>query len=143
MKPTAELDAIIQPAADALGLEYVGCEFQQHVLRVYIDKVGGVNLDDCERASRQISALLDVADPIPRRYQLEVSSPGIERPLFHEAHYQRFIGRKVKIRLKAPIGDRRHYAGVITAVENGEVIVNVEGQHIRLVIAAIDKANLV
>ena len=87
--------------------------------------------------------MLDVADPIPGRYQLEVSSPGIDRPLFCEAHYQRFVGRKARIRLKAPIGERRHYAGVITAVENGEVIINVDNQLIRLAIATIDKANLV
>ena len=100
------LQEILEAAVTTLGFELVGVDYiaQGHrsVVRVYIDSEVGVTVDDCARVSRQVSAILDVEEPIRSEYTLEVSSPGIERPLFTLAHYQRFIGRAVDIRLRFP-----------------------------------------
>src|SRR5437870_3087505 len=112
------LNQIIAPAVAALGYELVGCELAQdsgrQILRVYVDGENGITLDGCAAVSRQISAVLDVEDPIKGRFLLEVSSPGLERPLFSLAHYQRFIGHKAKLRLRQPQEDgRRNFTGII------------------------------
>ena len=99
------LEAIIEPAVTAFGYELLGCESVsagkgQRLLRVYVDSARGVTIDECAKISRQISAVLDVEDPIKGRYYLEVSSPGIERPLFTVAQCQRYLGQTVSVRLK-------------------------------------------
>lgn len=133
----------------SMGYELVGCETlpqgRRMVLRVYIDKEGGVTIDDCSQLSRQASAMLDVADPFQSRYNLEVSSPGINRPLFELAHYERYVGQQVKIKLYAPINQRRHYSGTLTKVVGEQVHLLPEGaeQEVVLPFSAIDKANLI
>ncbi|MDQ0008573.1 ribosome maturation factor RimP [Luteibacter jiangsuensis] len=116
-----------------LGLEVLGIEFipsgGQSTLRVYLDVPGGereVTVEDCEAASREFSAFLDVEDPIPGNYVLEVSSPGIDRPLFTAGQFARVAGQEVKVLLKAPIEGRRRLKGNVVEV-NGEHIV-VEGE---------------
>lgn len=141
------LDQMLSSAVSILGYEYWGCElFRQgrySLLRVYIEKENGVTLEDCEQASRQISAVLDVEDPIPGGYTLEVSSPGMDRPLFTNEQYQRFIGQKVKLRLRTPINNRRNYQGELQAVSNETITVMGDGETWVLPLAEIEKANLV
>src|SRR5579863_3743364 len=121
MMTNTELHERLASVVTGMGYEFVGCELQrQHynsLLRIYIDSATGVTLDDCTRVSRQLSAMLDVEDPIQGRYTLEVSSPGLDRPLFQIAHYQKYIGSQVKVRVKVPLNDRRHFTGTLLKVE--------------------------
>ena len=103
----------------------------------------GIDVDDCAEVSRQVGALLDVEDPISTEYNLEVSSPGVDRPLFTLAHYQAVVGETVNIKLSLPLNGRRKFKGQLTAIENDTLIVMVDGEDFELVISNIDKGNLV
>jgi ribosome maturation factor RimP len=143
-----ELSELLAPAIADLGLELVGIEFSPNsgssLLRVYIDEPErGVGIDDCERASREISALLDVNDPVAGRYTLEVSSPGLERPLFTLAHFTRFMGEIVKLNLSLPIDGRRRFQGVIRAVEGDRITLDQDGTDVTVVHANVVRARLV
>ena len=142
-----QLHALIEPAVAVLGYELVGVEFapsrQRSLLRVYIDSTQGVSLEDCVRASHQISGVLDVADPIAGRYALEVSSPGLNRPLFTPEHFERFAGSRVRVRLNAPHDGRRNFSGELQGVREGTVLVQEEGIERSLPIDKIAKARLV
>lgn len=120
MKKSEQLTALLQPTVNDLGYELVGVEYHPNsvnaLLRVYIDKVGGINLDDCVAVNEQVSGILDVEDPIPGKYTLEISSPGLDRPLFSLTDFVRFIGSKAKIRLSRPIGRQRNFKGEILSV---------------------------
>ncbi|MDH4273987.1 MAG: ribosome maturation factor RimP [Gammaproteobacteria bacterium] len=144
---TAVLQALIEPVVAGLGYELVGIEYlaqgRRSVLRIYIDSPNGISLEDCETVSHQVSGVLDVEDPIRGEYSLEVSSPGMDRPLFTVAHFQRFIGQMAQVRTKLPIDARRKFKGVIVAVAADEVTLNVEGKDYRLAMELIDKANLI
>ncbi len=146
-KPT--LEALIEPVVAALGYELVGVEHlsqgRRSLLRLYIDSEQGITLDDCERVSHQVSGLLEVEEPVRGDYTLEVSSPGLDRPLFKPEHYARFVGHKVRLRLHAPLDGRRKYVGVIEGLEdNGTLVLNVEDEgRLELALQDIDKANLV
>lgn len=130
-----------------MGYELVGVEFQagqtDGLLRVYIDQPDGIRIEDCERVSHQLSGLLDVENPIAGHYTLEVSSPGLDRPLFEAADFMRFIGRKARIQLDAALDGRRKFTGVIKGVENFQVILEVDQNVIRLPVDLIGKARLV
>ncbi|TDY02576.1 ribosome maturation factor RimP [Thiohalophilus thiocyanatoxydans] len=145
---TDKLTTLIASAVQALDYELVGVEHQTQgkhsVVRVFIDSEEGVTLADCEQVSHQISGVLDVEDPIRGRYNLEVSSPGLDRPLFTPEHYTRFLGEKVKLRLRHAVEGRRKLAGRIDKVE-GEVvhITDDAGQTYELTMDEIEKANLV
>ena len=126
-----KLTQIITPAVASLGYELWGCEYvvqaNKAMLRVYLDSDDGITVDDCGRASRQINAALDVEDPISGAYDLEVSSPGLERPLFSLEQYQRYVGHKVKVKLHVPLDDRRHFSGVIVSVsDDGQIKLDLE-----------------
>jgi len=143
------IEELLAPAVSALGLELLGIEFStgshQALLRLYIDapeREGGVNIDDCEQVSREVSALLDVHDPIDAHYTLEVSSPGLDRPLFKPAHYARFIGEVAKITLDLPQDGRRRFQGPILGVEGETITVEQDGQPVALAWANIQKAKL-
>ncbi|MDR1132235.1 MAG: ribosome maturation factor RimP [Oscillospiraceae bacterium] len=117
--------AFVRPVVERNGcelwdIEYVSEGGQWH-LRVYIDKVGGVSLDDCERISREIDPILDEKDPIPDSYIFEVSSAGLERPLRLPAHFQRFIGENAEVKLYAPLDGSKCYTGMLAAYDNGSV----------------------
>ena len=138
---------LIAPAVTALGYEMWGLEYLTHggqtVLRVFIDSENGINVDDCAAVSRQVSAVLDVEDPISGEYSLEVSSPGMDRPLFTLDQFQRYSGEQVKIRLRAPFEGRRNFSGRLVGVEVDEVVVAVDEHEYLLPIELIDKANVV
>ena len=141
------LTELVRPLVEDLGYEFVGIEYvpgRNAVLRVYIDKPApGVDLDDCEFVSGELAALLDVEDPIRGHYNLEISSPGVARPLFTEEQFERFIGATVKIRLERMIDGRRKLKGRLLAVESGEVEVEVDGEPRRYRFDDIARANLV
>lgn len=143
-----ELSTLLTPAIADLGLELVGIEFSPNaggsLLRVYIDEPeNGVTIEDCERASREISALLDVNDPVAGRYTLEVSSPGLERPLFTPAHFERFVGETVKLNVNLPLDGRRRFQGPIKAVDGDCITIEQDGVAIDIVHANIGRARLV
>lgn len=141
------LITMLQPAVEACGFELWGLEFfpqgKRSVLRIYIDGAEGVTVEGCSQVSHQVSGILDVEDPITGEYLLEVSSPGWDRPLFMLAHYQRFVGSEINLRLVAPINARRRYKGHIQAVIDNTIELAFEGQVIRIPFAQIDKANIV
>jgi ribosome maturation factor RimP len=136
-----------------LGLECLGVEFSpaqgQSTLRVYLDVADKseagreVTLDDCEAASRELSAMLDVEDPIPGHYLLEVSSPGIDRPLFTAEQFARVLGQEVKLLLKAPIEGRRRLRGKLAAVEGERIVLEAEGRTFEFEHSAVESARVV
>ncbi|MEN9849772.1 MAG: ribosome maturation factor RimP [Pseudomonadota bacterium] len=142
------LQQLFEPAVTALGYELVGVErlsFGRRgaLLRVYIDSPTGVTVDDCGRVSHQISGILDVEEPIKSDYTLEVSSPGLDRPLFALEHYVRFVGKEVSLRLHRPIGTRRGFTGVIARVEGENIILIVDGNEQTFPYDSIEKARIV
>jgi ribosome maturation factor RimP len=167
-----KLTALITPVVESLGCELWGLEYltqgRQATLRVYIEKVAtektdaekapvdgvaeaagdakkdsGIGLHDCEKVSRQISSVLDVEDPIASHYTLEVSSPGMDRPLFLLSHYESSVGEKVSVKLSRKFEERKNFTGVIVGVENDEVILRVDEEEYVLPVELIDKANII
>ena len=148
---------LLAPTVEALGLELLGTEYLPmpggSLLRLYIDKPGaeagaemegqGVTVDDCEAVSREVSAQLDVEDPITGNYTLEVSSPGVDRPLFTVEQFERFIGEKAKVALKLPQDGRRRLQGRITSTGADTVQIEVEGQVFEVAFENIERAKLV
>ncbi|MBI3562236.1 MAG: ribosome maturation factor RimP [Gammaproteobacteria bacterium] len=145
---TQRLQALLEPTVESLGCELVGVEFTgqgaHSRLRLFIDKPAGITLQDCEQVSRQASALLDVEDPIQGHYALEVSSPGLDRPLFKLADYNRFVGQQVKLRLHQAHAGQRNFKGRIAAVLATNIeLTTEEGVAIVLAYSNIEKANLI
>lgn len=142
-----QLDTLLAPALTHLGYEYWGCEQRQEGARsifcIYMDKPGGVNLDDCAKASAELSALLEAEGDLNLAYVLEVSSPGIERPLFSLMQYQRFIGEMVSIKLHEKMAERRSWQGILTAVTDKEVIITVDDTPYSIPFINIVKGHLV
>lgn len=142
-----KLNLLIAPVVDAMGYEFVGCEYLPYghraIVRLYIDGEQGVSLDDCAKVSRQVSDMLDVEDLIEGRYSLEVSSPGIERPLFTEAQYRRYVGHGIKVRFHHLIKGRRQLIGTLQAVEDRQLVILSEQQAYTVALIDIAKANLV
>lgn len=142
-----KLTDMLRPAVEETGKELLGVEFisagNNSVLRLFIDHEDGINVDDCAEVSRQVGAILDVEDPISSEYNLEVSSPGIDKPLFEMAHFQSVIGETVNVKLSMPLNGRRKFKGTLVAIENDTLIVEVDGVEHELIINNVDKANLV
>jgi ribosome maturation factor RimP len=138
---------LLQPLVEDLGYEFVGLEYSSNpknpALVVYIDQPDGIAVEDCERVSREAAALLDVEDPIAGHYTLEISSPGLDRPLFTLEHYEQFIGELAQISLFAPQDGRRKYKGRILGTGKGEVRIEQDGAEVTLDLANIAKARLV
>ncbi|MBB5319911.1 ribosome maturation factor RimP [Marinobacter oulmenensis] len=142
------LEEILRPVVEGLGFEFWGIEFRSQghhsLLRVFIDDAeNGVSVDDCEKVSRQVSAVMDVEDPIQTEYTLEVSSPGMDRPLFNLDQYRAFVGHQVRLRLRMAFEGRRKFQGLIKGVEGDEVVVQVDDQEYLLPFDSIEKANIV
>lgn len=142
-----QLTDLLEPSVQAIGFDLVGLEFiragAHSTLRVFIDHENGINVDGCAEVSRQISAVMDVEDPITVAYYLEVSSPGLERPLFKAAHYQQFVGHEVSLVLKMAMGNHRKWKGDIVAVDGELITLNVDGNDESFALSNISKANLV
>ena len=140
------LIALIEPLIGRLGYELVDLEHTSGrgsaVVRLFIDSSEGVGLTDCERVSREVSALLDVEDPIPSAYSLEVSSPGFDRVLRTRAHFERFAGARVFVELKVPRSGRRRYTGTLLSVDETGIAVEVDGQRVEMRYEEIGKARL-
>jgi len=142
-----KLTDMLRPAVEETGKELLGVEFisagNNSVLRLFIDHENGIDVDDCAEVSRQVGAILDVEDPISSEYNLEVSSPGVDRPLFELSHFQQVIGEIVNVKLSMPLNGRRKFKGILTTIESDTLIVEVDGIDYELVINNVDKANLV
>ena len=140
------LDEMLRPAVEGLGFELVGVEFhagkRRSLLRLYIDAESGVTLDDCERVSHQVSGLLDVEDPVAGEYDLEVSSPGEDRPLFTAEHFERFRGQRARVTLEVPVEGRRRFTGRLDGVRDGAVVLEVDGHEELIALASIGSARL-
>lgn len=152
---TDKIEKLVTPVLEDLGYELVELEYQREqrgwVLRFHLDKEGGISLDDCAEASREISTLLDVEDILTTAYTLEVSSPGIERPLKRLGDFSRFTGRLAKVKTHLPLDpdqsgrQRRTFSGYLRGVENQDVLITTDGKRpvdIRIAFDQIEKANL-
>ena len=141
------LQEMLQGAVEDLDCELWGIECQRAgrfmTVRLFIDKEGGVTVDDCADVSRQVSAILDVEDPIADKYNLEVSSPGVDRSLFTLPHFERYIGQDIAVHLLIPVMERRKWQGKLERIENDMVTLIVDGQEQVLVFGNIQKANVV
>ena len=138
----------VSPIATGLGYEFVGAVFGQAesglTLRVYIDLADGISVDDCASVSRQISAALDVEDLIHGDYFLEVSSPGLDRPLFSLADYERQIGQEIKLRMTVPhASGRRNFRGTLQQVDEPKVVLEVDTEIFELEFSDIESANVI
>lgn len=140
------LIALIQPAVERLGFELVELEYgpgRAHgLLRVFLDREAGVTIDDCTRVSRELSALLDIEDPIPTAYRLEVSSPGFDRVLRTPTHFGRFLGSRVFVELKEPREGRRRYTGTLLTVDGAGIALEVDREQVAVAFDEIGKARL-
>ncbi len=142
-----KLNLLLESVIQDLGYELLDIEYLMErgrwVLRIYIDKEGGVSLNDCVLVTKEISPILDVEDPIENSYVLEVSSPGLNRPLTKEKHFLWAIGKKVKIRTEEPVEGRKNFTGLLEDYKDGTAYVNVDGKLFSLSFENIEKANLV
>lgn len=147
----AELQRTLESAAGACGVTLWGYEYhpsgKHSILRIYIENTTGVSVDDCERVSRQISAALDVSELVRGSYRLEVSSPGVERPLFTGVQFADYIGRTVKLKTRIPYHEQRNFCGELVAVmmeaDDVSVILRVADENMRFKLNDITKAHLV
>lgn len=141
-----EIELLLRPIVDHMGYELWGCEYlaqgKHSLLRVYIDKEDGIGIEDCEQVSREVSATLDVEDPIPGNYSLEVSSPGIPRPIFRHWQYQRYIGHEAHIKLFKPVAGTRKFTGIIISANEGTLVLDIDGTQQDFLFSNIVKANL-
>ena len=146
MARAQQLTELLQPLIEQLGYEFVGVEYQaggHALLRIYIDRSDGITVDDCAEVSREVSALLDVRDPIKSEYTLEVSSPGLDRPLFTVEHFERYVGARAKLTTSAPVERRRKFDGPIVRVEQDMIVIDQDGTEVPIDHGNIVKARLV
>jgi len=141
------LTDMLTPAVEAAGFELWGVEFvragKHSTLRLYIDHGNGINVDDCALVSRQVGAVLDVEDPINTEYNLEVSSPGMDRTVFSLSQFESFVGQEIFVQLQVPVDNRRKFTGLLKQVEGNRLQFEVEHQSFSVDFAQIKKANLV
>jgi len=141
------LQELIEPSVVALGYQLWGIEMisqgRHSMLRIYIDAEQGIGVEDCASVSRQVSGILDVEDPISGEYTLEVSSPGMDRPLFTLEQYQAFVGHVVQLKLRMPFDGRRRFKGVLSGIEDEDIVLVVDQEEYLLPIDHIEKANIV
>jgi ribosome maturation factor RimP len=141
-----KLVTLTEPLLGRLGYELVDLEYapgrSQAVLRFFIDRPEGVGLEDCERVSHELSALLDIEDPVPTAYRLEVSSPGLDRVLRTRAHFERFVGTRIWVELRSAREGRRRYTGTLAALVGDAIDLSVDGTIVRLPLQEIARARL-
>ncbi len=142
-----ELARLLEPTVERLGYELADLEVRLGgkggLVRLFIDKPDGIGLEDCEKVSLAVSALLDVEDPVPGHYDLEVSSPGLDRKLTKPAHFQRFVGETLKVQTRFPIEGRRRFRGTLVSSDDENIVVEVDGESHSLPLKTIDTARLV
>lgn len=145
-KKQEELTQLLQPTVEMMGYEWIGLDYllqgRHSLLRVYVDKEGGVTAGDCGRISHQLGAVLDVENPIVNRYTLEVSSPGLNRPLFTLAHFKKQIGKTVAIHTIEPVQEQKNFKGTIQAVNNEQIVILSDEARVELPFKIIQKAHL-
>lgn len=138
---------LLEPTIERLGYELADLELKlggrDGLVRIFIDKDGGIDIEDCEAVSRQVSAILDVEDPLPGNYTLEVSSPGLDRTLTKPAHFQRFMGEDVRVKLRFPLDGRRNFRGALKSANDEQIEVEVDGESHSLPLTTIESARLV
>ncbi len=138
---------LVEIVLEDMGIELVDVEYLslrgRWVLRLYIEKEGGVTIDDCARVSGEIGDLIDVKDIISHEYVLEVSSPGLDRPLKKEKHFRDVIGMKIKVKMAAPVSERRNFAGLLKDFNEGNLILELDGGEVSLPWQDVERANLV
>lgn len=140
------IEELLLPGAEALGYELVAVELSGgdvSIVRIYIDTPNGVGIDDCAKASRQFSAILDVEDPISNKYTLEVSSPGMDRPLAKPLHFKAVVGQDVKIKMTTLVNGRRRFSGELIEATDDFAVVEVDGEQSELQYDEMDRARLV
>ena len=141
------LQDLIEPSVVALGYELWGIEMlsqgRHSMLRIYIDAENGIDVEDCAKVSRQVSGIMDVEDPISGEYTLEVSSPGMDRPLFTLEQYKNYAGHVVQLKLRMPFDGRRKFKGILNGVEDEDIVLVVDQEEYLLPIDQIEKANIV
>ena len=142
-----KLTQIIEPIVDEMGFELVDVEYlSEHgrwVLRIYVDKEGGITLDECARVSREVGDLIDVKDIIQHKYVLEVSSPGLNRPLKREKDFQRAVGKKIEIKMAIPVEGRRHFIGYLRKFQGDTLYLEVENNLVPLSLRDVKRSKLV
>lgn len=142
-----ELIELLEPVVTALGYEMLGVEYfkqkDRSMLRLYVDHADGITIEDCTRVNHQVIGVLDVHDPIKEKYNLEISSPGLDRPLFTLEQFQRFLGQEVKIKLREKVDERRKITGVIKEIEETAVLISEAGVEYLISADVIDSAHLV
>lgn len=147
MASASQLVELLEPSVEALGFELWSLEYntggKRPLLRIYIDAEKGITVDDCAAVSRQVSAILDVEDPISGEFMLEVSSPGAERGLHKLSHYQRFAGEQAAVRLRYPMDGQRNFKGLLVGIEGDEVVLRVGDEEYVFPLEEIDKANVI
>lgn len=140
------VEALVEPVIQAQGLDLVDVEYKREgpnwVLRIYIDKAGGVGVEDCKQVSHMVEDMIEVDDLVRTHYILEVSSPGLDRPLKKEKDFLRYLGKKVQITTFAPIGDRRNFKGILKNFEDGAVHLDAQGQAFAIPLSNIASARL-
>ncbi|MFZ0242518.1 MAG: ribosome maturation factor RimP [Desulfobacterales bacterium] len=138
---------IAEPVCEAEGIELVFVEFHSEaagrVLRVYIDKPGGITLDDCAAVSRQLTDILDVSLEEMGAYTLEVSSPGLERPLGRVEDFERFKGKKIRVQTSRPLDGRKSFTGILAGIVNGQVTLMIDKETVSIPHTAIKRARLI
>lgn len=142
-----QLKELLEPVVESMECQLWGLEYfsqgRHSTVRLYIDKEGGVNLEDCEKVSRQASSVMDVEDPITGEYTLEVSSPGMDRPLYTLEQFAAYTGEQVSIKLRSAFEGRRKFTGLLNGVEDDDVLVVVDDNEYLLPLELIEKANII
>jgi len=147
MAKVDEINALVEPVVVGMGFSLWGIEYvrsgKYSTLRIYIDHEDGIGVDHCADVSRQVSAVMDVEDPISTEYTLEVSSPGMDRPLFTLEQYSAFVGEWVEVKLRYAFEGRRNFKGVVIGIEESDVIIAADGEEFLLPIESIDKGRVI
>jgi len=142
----AQIWSLLEPLLQAQGIELVEVEYRREslgwVLRLFIDQESGITVEDCAGVSQMVGDMLDVADPIQNPYNLEVSSPGLNRPIRKPEHFQRYIGKTVEVRTAAPIQGRRNFKGVLVDSDNERITINCEGQVFEIPMTNLERTRL-
>lgn len=149
MKRHLALEAVVVPVITGMGYEFVGLEYlsqgKHSVVRIYLDRPGGISVDDCANVSRQLSSVLDVesTDFARGSYNLEISSPGVDRKIFAVEQFPQFVGQTVNMTLHAPVDGKRRIKGVLSAVDDQKLLIDVNGKVVSIECANVAQANLI